>query len=180
MTLKAAPLSVFKPMTVIGDKINALVSEKGGRLLKSKWPTIVKGANFVPFAIQKNLLPGVLQKLFSDLIEEGVFDYLEDHWVRIKINDAGLDWCFSLYQGRVVMAEQNLESDVTIEGQSKDFIFLASKKQDSDTLFFQRRIKVSGSTELGLEVKNSLDQIDLSMMPLPISQLIERLAVILH
>ncbi len=37
---------------------------------------------------------------------------------------------------------------------------LLAKKQDPDSLFFQRKLKMSGSTELGLFVKNFLDSFD--------------------
>lgn len=40
-------------------------------------------------------------------------------------------------------------------------MLLASRKEDSDTLFFQRRLKMQGDTDLGLYVKNLLDGMDM-------------------
>ncbi len=37
---------------------------------------------------------------------------------------------------------------------------MVTKQKDPDTLFFQRKIKMQGSTELGLYVKNFLDGFD--------------------
>ena len=38
-----------------------------------------------------------------------------------------------------------------------DFLALMRADMDADTLFFQRRLRISGDTELGLIVKNWLD-----------------------
>jgi predicted lipid carrier protein YhbT len=41
-----------------------------------------------------------------------------------------------------------------------DFLALIRGSADADTLFFQRRLKIAGDTELGLIVKNWLDAAD--------------------
>jgi predicted lipid carrier protein YhbT len=38
-----------------------------------------------------------------------------------------------------------------------DFLALMRAETDADTLFFQRRLRIAGDTELGLIVKNWLD-----------------------
>lgn len=47
--------------------------------------------------------------------------------------------------------------DVTFRGTVADFIALAMRREDPDTLFFQRRLSVEGETEAGLHLKNLLD-----------------------
>jgi len=44
-------------------------------------------------------------------------------------------------------------------------MMLAARSVDADTLFFQRRLKIEGDTELGLSLKNFLDAQDLSGLP---------------
>lgn len=39
------------------------------------------------------------------------------------------------------------------------------EKEDPDSLFFQRRLRIEGDTELGLEVKNLMDSLDLDELP---------------
>lgn len=51
---------------------------------------------------------------------------------------------------------------------------IAGRKEDPDTLFFQRRLSIQGDTELGLEVKNLLDNIDFDNMPDIAQQSIDR------
>lgn len=50
--------------------------------------------------------------------------------------------------------------DVTIAATLADFIALARREEDPDTLFFARRLSIEGDTELGLTLKNLLDGID--------------------
>jgi predicted lipid carrier protein YhbT len=48
-------------------------------------------------------------------------------------------------------------ADVTIRAGWRDYLSLALRREDPDTLFFCRRLVVEGDTALGLAVKNALD-----------------------
>lgn len=48
-------------------------------------------------------------------------------------------------------------ADVTIRAQLRDYLALALRREDADTLFFTRRIVIEGDTALGLEIRNALD-----------------------
>ena len=52
-----------------------------------------------------------------------------------------------------------------ISGTIHDFLLLISRTEDTDTLFFQRRLKMEGDTELGLQLKNFLDGMDIESLP---------------
>ena len=58
-------------------------------------------------------------------------------------------------------------TDLTIRSTASGFLALALRREDPDTLFFTRRLVMTGDTELGLVVKNVLDAIDWSRLPLP-------------
>jgi O2-independent ubiquinone biosynthesis accessory factor UbiT len=47
--------------------------------------------------------------------------------------------------------------DVTVRASLADFLALALRREDPDTLFFTRRLVIEGDTELGLTIKNALD-----------------------
>lgn len=47
--------------------------------------------------------------------------------------------------------------DVTIRASLSDYVALALRREDPDTLFFTRRLVIEGDTALGLEIKNALD-----------------------
>ena len=50
--------------------------------------------------------------------------------------------------------------DVRIRGRFDDFWQLATRGEDPDTLFFQRRLTIEGETETGLTLKNLLDGLE--------------------
>lgn len=50
--------------------------------------------------------------------------------------------------------------DVRISGTLHDFLLLATRCEDPDTLFFNRRLNIEGDTETGLHMKNLLDTLD--------------------
>ena len=50
-----------------------------------------------------------------------------------------------------------LRPDVTVRAHLSDYLALALRAEDPDTLFFSRRLVIEGDTELGLVVKNALD-----------------------
>lgn len=45
------------------------------------------------------------------------------------------------------------------------YLALIAQEEDSDTLFFQRRLRVSGDTALGLLIKNTLDALPQEAVP---------------
>lgn len=51
--------------------------------------------------------------------------------------------------------------DLTLATTVADFLAVALRREDPDTLFFSRRLSIEGDTELGLLVKNTLDALDL-------------------
>ncbi|MBI0331522.1 ubiquinone anaerobic biosynthesis accessory factor UbiT [Burkholderia plantarii] len=50
--------------------------------------------------------------------------------------------------------------EIRIAATSRDFIRLAAREVDADTLFFNRRLIIQGDTELALIVRNAIDAID--------------------
>jgi predicted lipid carrier protein YhbT len=55
-------------------------------------------------------------------------------------------------------------TDVTISAALADLAALALRREDPDTLFFTRRLVITGDTELGLVAKNALDAVDWSKL----------------
>lgn len=49
------------------------------------------------------------------------------------------------------------KADVTMRASVADYMALAVRREDPDTLFFTRRLVLEGDTALGLEIKNALD-----------------------
>ena len=68
------------------------------------------------------------------------------------------------------------QADVTIRAKPRDYLSLALRREDPDTLFFARRLVMEGDTDLGLIVKNALDAVDWDALPAPLAQLSARLS----
>ncbi len=50
-------------------------------------------------------------------------------------------------------------ADVVVRAGLRDYVSLALRREDPDSLFFSRRLVIEGDTALGLVVKNALDSL---------------------
>ena len=134
----------------------------------------------VPYAAQKPVLSVVLNEAFREPFRHGELDFLEGAKVRIKVTDLCINWLISVGVDRFIPTDRRLEDDVCISGESLDFVLLATRQADPDTLFFQRRIRIEGDTELGLGVKNTMDSMDWDDLPMPLRKLLQGVGVIIE
>jgi predicted lipid carrier protein YhbT len=109
----------------------------------------------------------VLNRVFAVALQEGELDFLQDRTVYIHVHDMRLAFRITLAKGGLVPGRTENTPDLTITGSLHAFLLLATRHEDSDTLFFQRRLHTEGNTELGLEVKNFLDGLDVESLWLP-------------
>lgn len=112
---------------------------------------------------------------FRQALAEGELEFLEGRWLSIHVRDIGLLWYTSVVDGRLVVSQQ-ADADVSFSADASDLLMIAARKQDPDTLFFQRRLAIEGDTELGLYVKNLMDAIELEQMPKALRVMLLQLA----
>lgn len=79
--------------------------------------------------------------------------------IRLRISDMGITLMFRAAPGGFVPCRGDA-ADLTLAAKAEDFLSLALRREDPDTLFFSRRLIMEGDTELGLLVKNTLDALD--------------------
>lgn len=92
---------------------------------------------------------------------------LQGRQVRFVVTDAGLDLCLELgAEGFRPATLPKSPCDATITATRRDFLALALREEDSDTLFFTRRLLMEGNTEVGLLVRNLLDAVDVDRLGL--------------
>ncbi len=113
-----------------------------------KYPQTLLFVQAVNLAVGKTLRSEVMQPLQGKLIT-------------IRVSDAGVAYHFTLNPKGLVACRRIREADLTISASAYDFLMLALRKEDPDTLFFSRRLCMEGDTELGLLVKNTLDALEL-------------------
>ena len=126
-----------------------------------------------PFALKRQVLEQVLSWQFRQALAE--LEFLEGRWLSIHVRDIGLLWYTSVVDGRLVVSQQ-ADADVSFSADASDLLMIAARKQDPDTLFFQRRLVIEGDTELGLYVKNLMDAIELEQMPKALRMMLLQLA----
>jgi predicted lipid carrier protein YhbT len=127
----------------------------------------------VPYSVQMPVLSLALNQAFREPLRHGELEFLEGSKVRIRVTDLCLDWLIQVGTDRFIPIDRKLCEDVCISGGSLDFALLAVRRADPDTLFFQRRIRIEGDTELGLGVKNTMDSMDWDDLPMPLRRLLQ-------
>jgi len=138
--------------------------------------------SIIPYGIQKKLLLTSLHSVFKEALSDDDFEFLQNKWLCISVTDLALNWFISFDNGQLIMAESNQQqdADVSFSASSDDLLLIAGRKEDPDTLFFQRRLKIEGDTELGLEVKNLIDALDIEQLPSLVHKAVDGCATILY
>jgi predicted lipid carrier protein YhbT len=147
-------------------------------LNRTQW--LLKGADRVlplirrvPFVIQRVALQQALNRCLAEPLRDGEFDLLRGRWLCLRIPDLDLAWYLTRNRDGLQIAER-ARADVTIRGNWREFLLLASRQEDPDTLFFRRRLVIEGDTELGLTLKNLIDSLDPEVLPVWLWRNLER------
>lgn len=134
----------------------------------------------IPYSAQKPVLHLALTQAFKEPLQAGELEFLEGSRIRIRISDANVDWLIEAVPGGFMPVARELDEHVAISGELLDFVLLATRQVDPDTLFFQRRIRIEGDTELGLGVKNTMDSMDWDDLPPPLRLFLQGLARVIE
>ena len=140
-------------------------------------------ARHTPYSLQKNLNEFILQHVFQEQIDDGDLDCLINKTIHIYIIDIKHRIALTLESKKLQMVEipgTSSTANATISGNLSSFIQLATRSQDPDTLFFQRKLSIEGDTELGLTIKNIMDSIDFDNLPTWINKTIQGIKKIEH
>jgi O2-independent ubiquinone biosynthesis accessory factor UbiT len=86
----------------------------------------------------------------------GALEPLRGKVLRIEIAGLRLGPQFTL-AGDCLVPVPFGAADVTLRAGLRDYLALALRREDPDSLFFKRRLVIEGDTALALIVKNALD-----------------------
>ncbi|HIX61271.1 MAG TPA: SCP2 sterol-binding domain-containing protein [Candidatus Halomonas stercoripullorum] len=109
----------------------------------------------VPLVLKRQLVERLLNRTFAEPLAEGDFDALAGRRVCLHVEDLGVVLTLTLEGEQFLLTRD--QGEATIRGGWREFLCLATRREDPDALFFQRRLVIEGDTELGLTVKNLLD-----------------------
>ena len=144
--------------------------------LRPKLPTpFALPLQIMPPALHSTALATALNVLIARRVQDsGELDFLREKVLAIRVRDAKIEYKFRYTNsGSFLPCPSSEPAVLTISGMLYDFLALASRHEDSDTLFFKRRVMMEGDTALGLELKNWLDALEPETLEQPIPALLQ-------
>lgn len=105
-------------------------------------------------------LVGGLNLTLDRILPRDTLEPLTGKRLLLKVTDAGLALRFTFTARGFRPLFDSRQPDLTISATTRDYLALALREEDPDTLFFSRRLLMEGETDLGLLVKNTLDAVD--------------------
>ena len=120
--------------------------------------------SLLPPAPHSVVLAAGLNRVLGRCIQPEWLLPLQDKSVCIRVTDARLAFFLGANRRGFVARRFSQTPDLTIGACARDFLKLALREEDPDTLFFGRRLTMEGDTELGLLIKNLLDSVDPSQL----------------
>ncbi len=137
--------------------------------------TLSAPLRLLPTLAHSQALALALNQVMQEAIAEGDLDFLIGRTVGIEISDIGIRYRLGLSGRRIRGHGEGAPADATVAGGLHEFLLLAARREDADTLFFQRRLRMSGDTELGLYLKNFLDAFEPPARVAPLIRGLDRL-----
>ena len=134
-----------------------------------RWAPLLR---LVPAPWQRQVLEQAVGCLLAQPLGAGDLEFMQGRRLGIEVSDLGLAWVLELDGDRLRAVETQAEASV--RGSATDLLLLASRLEDADTLFFQRRLEVTGDTELGLTARNLLDRLPWESVPLGVRIMLNR------
>lgn len=128
----------------------------------------------LPESWQRGVFELAMRHVLAGPLAAGALDFLRDRRLGIEVSDLGLRWVVSVQADQLLLCASDLEPEATVRGTATDLLLLASRLEDADTLFFQRRLMMTGDTELGLTARNLLDQLPWESVPLGLRIVLNR------
>lgn len=146
------------------------------QLLVDQLPTVArKVVPFIPQSFSRVTIEQTLNQFFKHEISAGLLDFMQQRSVQVTVTDLNFSFYITgqLKHGKpyLQVSHKLTDADVALAGKLDDLFLLMTQYVDPDTLFFRRRLTLRGDTELGLELKNFLDTIELqARLPKPVHQ----------
>lgn len=128
------------------------------RMLPSRW--------------QHHVLKTAMTHVLAAPGRDGSLDFMRDRRIAIEVEDLRLRWVIELRGDQYCVTDG--DADVSVWGSVTDLLLLAGRLEDADTLFFQRRLRLTGDTELGLTARNMLDRMPWESIPLALRIVMNR------
>lgn len=134
------------------------------------------GLRLIPPDWQGRVITKLMNRLVVSALPPDTLTFLTQRKLAIEVEDLGLRWVFMGNGNNLQALPVETTAEATIRGKVLDLLLLASQLEDPDTLFFQRRLIMTGDTALGLETRNVLDQLPWEKLTPGLRIMLNRLA----
>ncbi|WP_430461104.1 ubiquinone anaerobic biosynthesis accessory factor UbiT [Thalassolituus sp. LLYu03] len=129
-----------------------------------------------PSAVQQLVISKIINRTLEPEIKSGDFLFLKNRVARIEIPDLNFSFSVASDGNKLQIGVPAKVEEVRFRADLQSILDIINRNADPDTLFFRRRLLITGDTELGLELKNLLDRIDpAERLPERVSQLLKRI-----
>ncbi|MBD8526208.1 ubiquinone anaerobic biosynthesis accessory factor UbiT [Pseudomarimonas arenosa] len=118
----------------------------------------------------------LLQRAMAASLSGQGLQAIEGRWLAIEAEDLSWRIVVRVRNSRIELLPSDQPAEASVRGSVTDLLLLASRLEDADTLFFQRRLQLTGNVELGLCARNLLDQLRWEDIPLSLRIPLNRLA----
>jgi len=129
--------------------------------------------SFVPQPLLRFAMQRAIDLGFAPSRPQETLAALVGRRLGIDVTDLGLSWVVAVGPRGLEVLSPPAQAEATVRGDLTDLMLLASRQEDADTLFFHRRLQLTGDVELGLMVRNLLDQQPWESVPAPLRGLLE-------
>lgn len=130
--------------------------------------------SLVPRAVLDSVAERTLSTTLAGSLQDDWLAPVQGRRVGIEVVDLGLSWVLEVDGARLRRSRGPAEA--MVRGSATDLLLLTSRLEDADTLFFQRRLMLTGDVELGLTVRNLLDRLPWETLPLGVRIALHRAA----
>lgn len=132
----------------------------------ARWATLLRA---LPPTLRQRALERVLGRALGAPVRGGALEFLHGRYLGIEVADLGLRWVLTFDGSALRVVDERVDgraAEACVRGSATDLLLLAGRLEDADTLFFQRRLVLTGDTELGLTARNLLDRLPWESIPL--------------
>lgn len=144
------------------------------RVLPKTTPVLRQSLKLIPPPLLHQSLGLGLNQAFKGPLQQGDLDFMRGRRIRIQVPDLDLVFALTLKDNRLQSIGNSTDTELTFRAELADLFQIATGRADPDTLFFRRRLLVSGDTELGLQIKNFLAGLEPgAVIPHPLHRLLK-------
>ena len=133
---------------------------------------VTRPLRWLPRRLHGGGLALLLNRVLAPALADGELDFLHGKTLAITVDDLGIRYGLRLADDGFVAADG--DADVRFAASLHTLLLLATQREDADSLFFQRRLRIEGDTATGLHLKNFIDALGEPPLPPALQRALER------